>query len=263
MFWIRDAENVAPMAWKDLRSSGRGFAIVVALFLATLVPAAAQTGAQGPSVCPPSIDGRVLGTQLQDMIVQLGPLTPDLRARIGLLQSVLQARDAAAARGECDFSVYDAQLTMLVNDVRTLAAGIPPGPAVGAPMPPTASPAPAPPMAPATPSTPAAGSDIAAKLGDVMQMLLGKLGSGGSGATGGATSDPMPAPSAPPASGMSPGGPGTIGTAAPGGLVAAPPPGTLAPRAPIVIRPGSTPTPRAQVRPSIVTSPATRRTQAP
>lgn len=205
-----------------LAAALRGFAVVAMLLVAAVATTDAQTTTPGPSACPGSIDGRTLGAQLQDLVAQLGPLTPDLRARIGLIQTVLQARDSAAGRGECDFAVYDAQLTMLANELRTLAAGTAPGapsssvgsPPSAAPVPPASPPAPpgppsmssgttgpAPPAGPAAPSAP--GGDLASKLGDVMQLLLGKLGSAGGSSTGAAPgpsdpgfSNPPPAPSA-------------------------------------------------------------------
>jgi hypothetical protein len=61
--------------------------------------AAAPADAQTPGACPsPPVETRARTAQLQQQTAQLGTLSPEVSARIGVMQSVLQAREAERHR---------------------------------------------------------------------------------------------------------------------------------------------------------------------
>jgi hypothetical protein len=172
--------------------------------------------------------------QLRDQAQATGQMGGELGARLGVIQTVMQARDAAVARGACDLGEYDAQLAVLARDLQSVASPVAtsaaPAPATipGAPAaaPQGLPPATAPPGSPGTgvsmPGAPAgAGGDTLSKLAGSAQSLIEKFlgggGSAGAGGIGGAAS-----PQSTLGAGVGTGG----GTGSTGGLITVPNPGS-------------------------------------
>jgi hypothetical protein len=165
-------------------------------------------------------------------------MSGEMGARLGVIQTVMQARDAAVARGACDLGEYDAQLAVLARDLQTgaspVATSAAPIPATipGAPAAPQGlPPATVPPGSPGTsvpmPGVPAgAGGDTLSKLAGSAQSLIEKF-LGGGGSAGASSSPPAGiggAASPPPTLGAGVGTGG--GTGSTGGQIVVPNPGS-------------------------------------
>jgi hypothetical protein len=113
------------------REIGQGSVLRVSQGTALVGLPATGSVQQGDLVirCPDAASieaGRVATTQLNQQAAHLGATIPEIRLKMGLLQSVIEAKEGGVRRGACDLSQYDAQISMLATDLQqTVARGQP------------------------------------------------------------------------------------------------------------------------------------------